>query len=125
MSVGLVTIAIWIGLTAFGLIVSLINLRAARGDLRHQIGQQEIRWQRALIAKVNIAFESMRVVVHTLLFVAGVLVAWVQFNPDPPPASLYVRCVILLTIATLVSQTLIQRWLRVRLTRRQPTNLTP
>lgn len=125
MSVGFVTIAMWIGMTAFGVIVGLINLRAAHADLKYQIGKQERQWQRALIAKVNIANEIMRVVVHTLLFVAGVLVAWVQFNPDPPPASLYVRCVILLTIATLVSQTLIHRWLRVRLTRRQPTNLTP
>lgn len=118
MSVGLVTISMWIGMTAFGALVSLLNLRASHADLKAQIGRPDQRWQRALIAKVNIANEIGRIVVHTLLFVAGVLVAWVQFNPDPPPASLYVRGVILLTIAILVSQTLVHRWLRHRLTKR-------
>lgn len=125
MSVGLITISLWIGMAAFGVVVALVNLRAARKDLQHQIGRPEPLWQRILIAKVNTANEIMRVVVLTLLLIAGSLVAAVQFTADPPPASLYVRSVILLTIATLVSQSLIHRWLRVRLTRRQPTNLTP
>lgn len=114
MSVGLVTIAMWIGLTGFGAIVGLVNLQAARDDFEVQRGRQ---WWRVLTAKVNIAFEILRVVAHVLLFVAGVLVAWVQFNPDPPPASLYVRCVILFVIASLVAETLVHRWLRHRLTR--------
>lgn len=119
MSVGLVTISLWIGLAGVGAVASLVNLRAARADLRYQAGRPEPLWQRALIARVNLAFEIMRVVAHTLLFVAGVLVAWVQFNPEPPPASLYVRGVILVTIGILVSQTLVHRWLRHRLTKHQ------
>lgn len=119
MSVGLITISLWIGMAAFGVVVALVNLRAARKDLQHQIGRPEPLWQRILIAKVNTANEIMRVVVLTLLLIAGSLVAAVQFTADPPPASLYVRSVILLTIATLVSQSLIHRWLRVRLTKRQ------
>lgn len=119
-TVGGVTIALWIGMAAFGAVVSSINLWAAHNDLKYQVGKQEFRWQRALIARVNMTNEIMRVIVHTLLFVAGVMVAWrTTFNPNPPGTSLYVRAVILLTIATLVSQTLIHRWLRVRLTRKQ------
>lgn len=118
MSVGLVTISLWIGMAALGAVVSLVNLADARADLKHQVGKQEQRWQRALIAKVNIANETMRAVAHALLCVAGVMVVLrTEFNPNPPGTSLYVRGVILLTIAILVSQTLVHRWLRRRLTR--------
>lgn len=116
-SIGFITIALWIGMTALGAIVSAINLWTAYSDLRYQVGKQDQRWQRMLIARTNYANELMRVVVHTLLFIAGVLVARGQFNPDPPPASIFIRCVILLTIATLLSQSIVHRWLRRRLTR--------
>lgn len=115
MSVGFVTIAMWIGLAAFGAVLSVWNLVDAHGDYEYQRSRQDILWRRRLIAIVNEIEEAMRVIVHTLMFIAGVLVAWVQFNPEPPPASLYVRGVILLGIVTLVAQTLMHRWLRHRL----------
>lgn len=120
-SVGLITISLWIVMAGFGGIVSFLNLAVAREDLKYQIGKTEKNKTRALIAKVNIANELMRCVVLILLFIAGVLVASVQFSPDPPPASLYVRGVILLTIAVLVTNTLLHRWLRRKLKTR-PVN---
>lgn len=118
-TVGLVTIVIWIGLACFGLFVSFFNILDARKDHKRQIHMTERRRERLLIAKVNMANEIMRCVVLFLLLIAGILVAWVQFAPDPPVASLYVRCVILLTIATLVTKTLLHRWLRRELTVRR------
>ena len=106
----------WIVMTAFGAVVSLANAWDARDDLKYQIGRQEYRWQRALIAKVNITNEIMRVIAHILLFIAGLIVViTTQLVSNPSPANLYVRSVILLTIAILVSQTLMHRWLRHRL----------
>lgn len=117
MSVGLVTISMWIGMSGFGVLVSLVNLRAARADFKHQSGQQDRRWQRALIAQVNYANEYMRTVAHVGLFWAGTLIARGQIDPSPPPVSLYVRGVILFVIAVFVAQTLTHRWLRHRLTK--------
>ena len=118
MSVGLVTITMWIVMTAFGAVVSLANVWDARDDLKYQVGKHDHRWQRALIARVNMANEIMRVIAHVLLFVAGVIVVvTTQLVPNPSPANLYVRSVILLTIAILVSQTLVHRWLRHKLKR--------
>lgn len=116
---GLVTIAMWIGLSGFGALVSFVNLLIAREDLKYQIGKAERRYALTLIAKVNIANEIMRCVVLLLLFIAGILVASVQFSADPPPASLYVRSVILLTITVLVTNTLLHRWLRHKLRSRR------
>lgn len=116
---GLVTISLWIVMSGFGALVSFLNLAVAREDFIYQIGKTEKHRTRALIAKVNIANELMRCIVLILLFIAGVLVSWVQFTPDPPPASLYVRSVILLTIAVLVTNTLLHRWLRRTLTVRR------
>lgn len=118
MSVGLITIAYWIGASALGAVVSPVNLWVSRGDLKYQIGKQEQEWRRVLVAKVNFFFEALRIVIFVSMLVAGVLVAWVQFNPDPPAASLYVRGCILLILTSLVTETLVRRWLRVRLTKR-------
>lgn len=114
-TVGLVTISMWIIMSGFGAIVSLFNLEVARQDFAHQVDRSTRLPQRELIAKVNIVNEILRCIVLILLFIAGVLVAWVQFTPDPPPASLYVRSVILLTISVLVTNSLIHRWLRHKL----------
>lgn len=118
-TVGGVTIGLWIAMTAVGVIVASINLWVARGDLRHQIGKRERRWERILIAKVNFTFEVLRVAAHGGLFVAGVMIAWKQFNPNPPGVSLYIRGVIMFAIAVLLTESLVHRWLRVRLTRKQ------
>ena len=112
---GLVTISMWIFMSGFGIVVSFINILIAREDLIYQVGKLKKHYSRSLIAKVNIANEIMRCVVLLLLFISGILVAAVQFAPNPPPASLYVRGVILLTIAVLVTNTLLQRWLRHKL----------
>lgn len=118
MSVGFVTIALWISMAFAGAIVAAVNLRAARGDRKYQLGKQEQQWRRVLIAKVNATTELLRLAAHTLLFVAGVLVAWrTEFNPNPPGTSLYVRCVLLFVIAALLTETLLHRWLRHRLTK--------
>lgn len=118
-STGLVTICMWIGLSGFGVILSIFNILDARKDHVRQIRMTERRRERILIARVNMANEIMRFVVLTLLLIAGILVASVQFSAEPPPASLYVRSVILLTITTLVTKTLLQRWLRRELTYRR------
>jgi len=102
-------------MSGFGIFVSFINILIAREDLTYQIGKTKQHYQRSLVAKVNIANEIMRCVTLLLLFIAGILVASVQFSPDPPPASLYVRGVILLTIAVLVTKSLLYRWLRHKL----------
>lgn len=115
MSIGLVTISMWIGLSTLGAVVALFNLWDAHNDLEYQIRKADRRWQRALIARVNISNEIMRVVAHVFLFVAGVMIARGQIDPNPPPVSLYIRCVILVTIAVLVSQTMVHWWLRRRL----------
>lgn len=118
MSVGFITIAAWIILTAVGVVMAGWNLRDSLLDYRFAKEQHHLMNGRVLVAKVAIVSEVSRLAAHCLLLVAGILVAAVQFNANPPPASLYVRSAILLTIAILVSHTILARWLRHRLTRR-------
>lgn len=118
MSIGFLTITAWIVLTATGAVVSVFNLRDAWIDIKI-LQERGLVNGRALIAKVALANEATRLVAHSLLLVAGIMVAAVQFNPNPPPASLYVRSAILMTIAILVTNTIVERWLRHRLTRRR------
>lgn len=112
---GLVTIVMWISMSAIGIIISCFNILDSRKDLVHQLHMTERRRERRLIAKVNMINEVMRFIVLILFLIAGILVAAVQFSANPPPASLYVRSVILLTIAMLVAKTLLHRWLRYEL----------
>lgn len=118
MSVGFLTITAWIVLTATGALVSAFNLRDAWIDIKI-LQERRLVNGRTLIAKVALANEATRLVAHVLLLVAGSLVAAVQFNANPPPASLYVRSAILATIIILVTNTIVERWLRHRLTRRK------
>lgn len=117
--IGFVTITLWIVLAAVGVAVTAFNLYDAGGDLAFL--RKQAANGRTLVAQVGIANEIARLVALTLLLVAGLLVAQVQYNPDPPPASLYVRSVIILTIAVLVAQTIVQRWLRLKLRVRSVT----
>lgn len=114
-SIGFITITAWIVLTSIGVGVAALNLWDSWVDFRF-VREAQISNGRVLVAKVALWTESSRLVAHTLLLVAGILVAAVQFNPVPPPASLYVRGVILLTISILVAHTLLARWLRRKLT---------
>lgn len=114
-SAGFITIAAWIILTSVGVSVAALNLWDSWVDLRF-VAKAHISNGRVLVATVALWTESSRLLAHVLLLVAGILVAAVQFNPVPPPASLYVRGVILTTIAILVAHTLLARWLRRRLT---------
>lgn len=117
MSVGFLTITAWIILTAVGVVMAGWNLRDSLIDYRF-VKEKRLRNGRVLVAKVAVVSEVTRLIAHILLLIAGSLVAAVQFNANPPPASLYVRSAILLTIAILVSHTILARWLRHRLTRR-------
>lgn len=114
-SVGFITIAAWIVLTSIGVGVAGLNLWDSWVDFR-LVKEARISNGRVLVAKVALWTETSRLLAHALLLVAGILVAAVQFNPVPPPASLYVRGVILLTISILVGHTLLARWLRRKLT---------
>lgn len=114
-SIGFITIAAWIVLTSLGVSVAALNLWDSWVDLR-LVKEARISNGRVLVAKVALWTESSRLLAHVLLLIAGILVAAVQFNPVPPPASLYVRSVILLTISILVAHTLLARWLRHKLT---------
>lgn len=114
-SVGFITIVAWIVLTSLGVGVATLNLWDSWVDFR-VVQEEQISNGRVLVAKVALWTETSRLLAHVLLLVAGVLVAAVQFNPMPPPASLYVRGVILLTISILVGHTLLARWLRRKLT---------
>lgn len=116
MSVGFLTITAWIVLTAIGAVVSIFNLRDAWIDMKI-LQERRLVNGRTLIAKVSLANEASRLVAHTLLLIAGSLVAAVQFNANPPPASLYVRSAILITIIILVTNTIVERWVRRRLSR--------
>lgn len=115
-SVGFWTITAWIVLTAIGAVVSIFNLRDAWIDMKI-LQERHLVNGRTLIAKVGIANEVSRLVAHILLLIAGIMVAAVQFNADPPPASLYVRSAILMTIIILVTNTIVERWVRHKLTR--------
>lgn len=117
LSVGFWTITAWIALTTTGAIVSIFNLRDAWIDMRI-LQERRLVNGRTLIAKVSLVNEVTRLVAHVLLLIAGILVAAVQFNADPPPASLYVRSAILMTIIILVTNTIVERWVRHRLKRR-------
>lgn len=114
-SIGFITITAWIVMTSIGVGVAGLNLWDSWVDFSY-VREARISNGRVLVAKVALWTESSRLVAHALLLVAGILVAAVQFNPVPPPASLYVRSVILLTISILVGHTLLARWLRHRLT---------
>lgn len=114
MSVGFITIAAWIVLTSLGVVVAGLNLWDSWMDL-DIVRDARIKNGRVLVAKVALITEASRLLAHCLLLVAGILVAAVQFNPVPPPASLYVRGVILSTIIILVAHTLLARWLRRKL----------
>lgn len=114
MSIGFITITAWIVLAATGILVSILNLWDSWGDYVY-VRESKLVNGRVLIAKVGLVTEIMRLAAHTLMLIAGILVAAVQFNPEPPPASLYVRCAILTTLAILVSQTIIAFWLRRKL----------
>lgn len=114
-SIGFITITAWIVLAATGIVVTTLNLWDSWFDLVF-VKESRIKNGRVLIAKVALVSEATRLVAHVLMLVAGILVAAVQFNPEPPPASLYVRSAILATLAILVSHTIIARWLRRRLT---------
>lgn len=115
-SVGFWTITAWIVLTAVGAVVSIFNLRDAWIDMKILQDRRLVNG-RTLIAKVGLANEASRFVAHCLLLAAGILVAAVQFNANPPPASLYVRSAILMTIIILVTNTIVERWVRHKLTR--------
>lgn len=113
-SIGFITITLWIVLAAIGIAVTTLNLWASWGDFVY-VRESQVVNGRALTAKTALVSEATRLVAHVLMLVAGILVAAVQFNPEPPPASLYVRCAILATLAILVSHTIIAFWLRRRL----------
>lgn len=113
-SIGFITITLWIVLAATGIVVTILNLWDSWGDYLF-VRESKVVNGRALIAKVALISEATRLVAHVLMLVAGILVAAVQFNPEPPPASLYVRCAILATLAILVSHTFIAFWLRRKL----------
>lgn len=115
LSVGFLTITAWIAMTATGAVVSIFNLRDAWIDMKI-LQERRLINGRTLIAKVSLANEASRLLAHILLLIAGILVAAVQFNANPPPASLYVRSAILITIAILVANTIVERWVRHRLT---------
>lgn len=117
-SVGFITIAAWIVLTSLGVVVATLNLWDSWRDFLY-VREARIFNGRVLVAKVALVTESSRLLAHALLLVAGILVAAVQFNPVPPPASLYVRGVILLTISILVAHTLLALWLRHKLNERE------
>lgn len=110
-------------MAAAGAVITAFNLRDAYKDLRFQAKRNLVNG-RVLIARVTLANEATGFVAHVLLLIAGCLVAAVQYNPDPPPASLYVRSAILLTIAILVSHSIVLRWLRHRLNRRTTPTVT-
>lgn len=113
-TVGLVTITAWIAMAAVGALITAFNLGDAMRDYRALRSLGYVNG-RALVAKVALWNEGTRLLAHLLLLIAGALVAWRQFNPDPPPASLYVRATILVTLVALVSQTISLRWLRHRI----------
>lgn len=110
-SVGFLTLAAWISMAAFGAIITAFNFDDAYRDYR-AMTDARLGNGRLLVAKVSLWNEATRLAAHVLLMIAGILVAARQFNPDPPPASLYVRSTILLVIVALVSQTISLRWLR-------------
>lgn len=118
MSIGFLTITAWIVLTATGAVVSIFNLHDAWIDMKI-LQERRIENGRTIIAKVSLANEVTRLVAHCLLLVAGIMVAAVQYNANPPPASLYVRSAILATITILVTNTIVDRWVRHRLSRRR------
>lgn len=113
-SIGFITITLWIVLAGTGIAVTILNLWDSWGDYLY-VRESKVVNGRALIAKTALVSEVTRLVAHVLMLVAGILVAAVQFNPEPPPASLYVRCAILATLAILVSHTIIAFWLRRKL----------
>lgn len=117
-SIGFITIAAWIILTSLGVLGAGLNLWGSWGDFLY-VKKARIADDRVLFAKVALWLEASRLLAYVLLLVAGVLVAAVQFNPVPPPASLYVRGVILLTICILVAHTLLALWLRRKLNERE------
>lgn len=113
---GLITISLWIGMAAVGVVIAAFNLYDAVADLRWLEQQGSVNG-RFPVARVAVLNEATGLLALLLLLTGGILVANVQYNPDPPPASLYVRGTILLTIAILVSHTITLRWLRHRLDR--------
>lgn len=116
LSVGFVTIFIWLFVSGFGAIFSIFNVLVAREDLIYQIGKTERRRERALIAKVNIVNEILRTIALLLFFLAGLTgVLVLEFDPNPKGALLFIRCVILTVIIILVLKTIIHRWLRLNL----------
>lgn len=114
LSVGFLTLAAWITMAAAGAVVTAFNLVDAYRDYRVLKGVGQVNG-RMLVARVALWNEATRLAAHVLLLIAGILVAGRQINPNPPPTSLYVRAVILMTIVALVSQTISLRWLRRKL----------
>lgn len=111
MKIGDVTITLWIATAACGVGVTAWNLRDAWLDLR-ALDTLKLKNGRRLIAHVALANEAALLIACLLLFVAGILVAAIQYNPNPPPASLYVRSAIMLTILILVLNSVVSRWRR-------------